>query len=257
VVTLNGPFGSVDRDPSPPGADWPGASALERLDTYVHSAPLTLTLLDPDLTFAAWSISVIPVGPAGSAASGTALEARPYPPVNPELLRVTGPPSGDWLLRADVTTAGRLAASYFWHLGVPDRDPPADGHVVVPAPLALLATSGATVTGVPGSGCYVDTCSDVGRAPAAKDLRQLAGTRGGVLRLKLSDSSRFVRWNVSARPVRDAASAPITLERGRDPAGIDHADFASPGSGNWYVTISVTFDRRRGSYTWYIRLTNP
>jgi hypothetical protein len=255
AVTLNGPFGSVDQDPSPPGVDWPHAAGLERLDTYVHSAPLTLTIVDPDLTFATWAVSVIPA--ASTATSAAALEATPYPPTNPELLSVTGPPGGDWLLRADVTSAGHAPASYFWRLGVPDRDPPADGHVVVPAPDALLATSAASVTGVPGSGCYVDTCSDVGRVPVARDLQQLAGTPRAALTLSLTDDSRFVRWNVSARPVQDTTTRPTTLERGRDPAGADRFTFAPPGRGDWYVTISITFDRRRGSYTWYARLTIP
>lgn len=254
VVTLNGPFGSVDRDPSPPGVDWPDASGLQALDTYVHSAPLTLTLVDPDLTFTAWTVSVFP---AVSPTSSAALEASPYPPSDPELLRVTGPPRGEWLLRADVTSAGRAAASYFWHLSVPDRDPPADGHVVVPAPHAFLATADARVTGVPGSGCYVGACSDVGRTPPARDLEQLAGTPGGTLTLTLGDTSRFVRWNVSARPVGDTAPTPATLSGGRNRAGVSHATFAAPGGGDWYVAITMTFDRRRGSYTWYARLTIP
>ena len=254
VVTLNGPFGSVDRAPSPPGVDWPDASGLDTLDTWVHSAPLTLTLVDPDLTFATWTVSVIA---AASPTSSAPLETAPYPPSNPELLRVTGPPSGDWLLRADVTSADPAAASYFWHLMVPDRDPPADGHVVVPAPHALLATADARVAGVPGSGCYVGACSDIGHAPPVSSLEQLAGTSGGTLTLSLSDASRFVRWNVSARPIHDTVASPTTLERGSNRAGVDHATFAAPGSGDWYVTMSITFDRRRGSYTWYTRLTIP
>jgi hypothetical protein len=254
VVTLNGPFGSVDRDPSPPGVDWPDASGLQALDTWVHSAPLTLTLVDPDLTFAAWTISVIA---AVSPTSTAPLEAAPYPPSNPELLRITGPRTGDWLLRAEVSSTGGAAASYFWHLTVPDRDPPADGHVVVPAPHALLATAGARVTGVPGSGCYVGACSDIGQAPPARALEQLASTSGGALTLSLSDGSRFVRSNVGARPIHDTATGPTILERSRDSAGVDHATFAAPGSGDWYVTISIAFDLRRGSYTWYTRLIIP
>ena len=254
VVTLSGPFGSVDREPAVPGAAWPDASGLQGLDTYVHSAPLTVTLLDPDLTFAAWTISATP---AASPGSGDMLEVRPYPDPGPELLSVTGPSSGDWLLRADLTSAGRAAASYFWHLSVPDRDPPADGHVIVPAPRALLATVAATVTAVPGSGCYVDTCSDVGRNPPLRELEQFAGASGSTLKLTLSDASRFVRWDVSVRPVGNTAAEPTTLDRGRNPAGVEHATFAAPGSGDWYVSIAITFDRRRGSYTWFTRLTIP
>ncbi len=254
VVTLNGPFGSVDREPSPPDVDWPDAGGLQGLDTYVRSAPLTLTFTDLDLTFAAWTVSVTP---AASPVSSSALATVPYPPSKPELLRVTGPSTGDWLLRADVTPTGRAAASYLWRLRVPDRGPPADGHVVVPAPHALLATPDAKVKGIPGSGCYVSTCDDIGRPPPANDLEQLAATPGGRLTLSLGDGSRFVRWNVHARPVDDASATPATLDRGHDPAGVEQASFAAPGSGDWYVTIVLTFDRRRGSYTWYARVTIP
>jgi hypothetical protein len=161
------------------------------------------------------------------------------------------------LLRADVSATGRILASYLWHLSVPDRDPPADGHVIVPAPRALLATADATVRGVPGSGCYVDTCSDVARNPTANQLERATGVPGGTLRLTLSDASQFVRWDVAVRPVHDAVADWTTLERSRNPTGVDHATFIGPSSGDWYVSMSITFDRRRGSYAWFARLTIP
>ena len=162
AVRLNGPFGSVDGEPASSGEARHGGSRPLALDTYVASAPLSITLVDPDLTFAAWSVSAEPV----DASEGPhLLEVRPYPESRPELLRVTGPAAGDWLLRADLTATGRAGAGYVWRLAVPDRQPPGDGHLTIPVPRALVRARNVTLRTVPGSGCYVEQCSDTGGPP--------------------------------------------------------------------------------------------
>jgi hypothetical protein len=251
-IRLSGAFGSVDGEPASPG----GASldtALPALDTYVSSAPLSITLVDPDLTFAAWSITATP---AASPGPGPVLDVRPYPESRPELLRVTGPPAGDWLLRADVTATGRAGSGYAWRLTVPDRQPPADGHLTIPTPRALVRVRNLTLRTVPGSGCYVEQCTDAGRTPPAAVGPQIHSSHGEALRISLDDGSHFVRWDVSAQHVYQPPAGAMTLERGGNPAGVGHVDVsAPPGSGDWMVTVALTFDRRRGSYLYFFRLT--
>ena len=85
----------------------------------------------------------------------------------------------------------------------------------------------------------------------------LTATRGERLTISLDDASRFVLWNISAAMARQTPGAKRTLARGGNPYGIDHVTVIALDSGTWIVSVALTFDRRRGSFLYFFRLTIP
>ena len=84
------------------------------------------------------------------------------------------------------------AAPQAWLVSVPDRAPPADGVLDIPAPDITVSSDSGTAAGWPGTGCYAYLCVEVGTTPPPATLQPLAVDVGETLRLSLADGSAMV-----------------------------------------------------------------
>ena len=261
-VSLAGPFGRFDGVVTdldhPPSAQ----TALRPLDAYGRGARLVAAARDPRLAFADWVLTAVP---EPDLAPGQRVELGRSGGGPSQLAAVDAPGTGVWLVRLDATLGAidapfappQATGSWLWLVVVPDRDVPGDDEPYPPLPAFLLSTTTSTIELEPGSGCFVDTCGDIGAPPPDGSLPVLHAPPGAPLRLSLGDGSGLVRWTVEARPAGDEAGPSIVLAR--DDAGISRSSaiFAAPGTGDWVLEVHLAFDLERGAFGAYGRLAVP
>jgi hypothetical protein len=163
--------------------------------------------------------------------------------------------TGLFLMRVDGTIrpdGDAIQGTWWWRVAVPERDLPVDGSG--PPPPAIHVVSGDDeVVLEQGSGCYVGTCGDIGGISPADQLPTVQAIAGAPLSVWLSDGSGMVGWSVSAVPV--GGSPAETRVLGQGDGWTTHAWVPAPPAGDWVLQVSVTFDRERGSFDGYGRLT--
>jgi hypothetical protein len=250
---LSGPFGRVAGLPLEDGAAPDGRAML--LDTFVRGVPLTLDLGDRDRAFAAWRVTATPAGPdpTGAASPPTLLaEGDGRPPLGFVIDLAAPDVPGEHLLVAEVRDAAGREARAGWRVQVPDVDPPEDGLLDLAAPVILLETAAGPVAGLPGNGCYVYTCVEIGRGPPTRDLEPTLVAPGEPLTVRLDDGSRFTVWSVTWR--RLGGPGGYTEEwPAAEPAA--SALLEAPAEGEWLLVVTVTFDRERGWFAALHRLS--
>jgi hypothetical protein len=163
--------------------------------------------------------------------------------------------SGLLLVRVDGTVrpdGDALEGSWWWRIAVPDRDLPEEE--TGPPPPAIVVASGADVASLEqGSGCHLGTCGDIGRVSPPDLLPTVRTIPRAPLAVSLSDGSAMVAWSVSATPVEGSGSEGILLGQA-DGTPMTQAWVPAPGTGEWVIAVSVTFDRERGRFDGYGRL---
>jgi hypothetical protein len=222
--------------------------ALDPLDTIVHEAPLRLEFQSSDATLASWTLA------AESLLTGETVQPTGVQTIGdpPDRLTFAGPGAGDWLLVATLVLGDGTSGTWFWHLLVPNLGAPPSGVVPLRHPDLIVTDTpdnGFTFP-VAQSGCYVGTCDDIGSPPGARHLPLVHAAVDDPMVLSLSDGSGFDAWSAFVRPVDEgrperpsvAASSPIGWSL-----------LPIQESGDYIVTIGVTFDHGRGSQTWLFR----
>lgn len=233
---LSGPFGRVEgRAVFEPAAAAPAGTAL---DTYVKRAPLALDAGEAALPTRSIGVTAM------SVATGEVetLSAGP--------LAFEGPASaGRFIVVASVQTPDGRSTRRAWLVEVPDREPPSDGLYDIPAPDIVVESRADSAAGVPGNGCYLYLCVEVGRMPPAAALPTLVADTGEVLAARVSDGSAIIAWDGSLRRSGDpggprlASSGVITDELA---AVVELTGLEAPTAGVWILTLRVVFDRDRG-----------
>ena len=242
---LSGPFGRVPGGRlQEPAVGLPGEIEL---DVFARSAPLTLD-----------------GGPAGPIVGPVIVTAFTDSDGNAEMLLSSGDlsfkgpsSSGSWIIVAVIETEDGEGSEHAWRVRVPDHDLPEDGLIDIPAPEALLAGDAGSIAGVPGDGCYVYLCVDVGRPPALASLPTLAVAVAEPLSLTLGDGSALVAWEGSLEPLSDRPEAPVTsagVITDTVTASVGLVGLEPPTAGDWILTLRVTFDRERGSMEYRYRV---
>lgn len=145
-----------------------------------------------------------------------------------------------------------VEGSWWWRIAVPDRDLPEEE--TGPPPPAIVVASGADVASLEqGSGCHLGTCGDIGRVSPPELLPTVHTIVQAPLAVSLSDGSAMVGWSVSATPVGGGDTDGILLGQGGG-TPTTQAWVPAPGTGDWVLAVSVTFDRERGRFDGYGRL---
>ncbi|MDQ3555131.1 MAG: hypothetical protein M3395_12120 [Chloroflexota bacterium] len=199
-----------------------------------------------------WRVSVSPIDSGGDERPAV-LSEGPKRGDRTDYIGVTGPDTGEWLLRLDAEISDSAPAAYHWRLAVPRREVPADGILEVPAPDLIIKAGQRSVTAEFGSGCYVFTCGDSGGLTPAHDLPRIRAERRSVA-MTLSDESAFVGWRMTGWPVGGDPGDERSLGRRRVPEGKERETVNLP-PGDWYARIQVTFDLERGVLSYYARIT--
>jgi len=250
AVHLSGPFGSLEGRPGPAGSE-SEPSGLRALDQYAQGARLGIGLKD-DLQFVRWTVTVSPID-SRSDDRPAVLSEGPMPGDRTDYIGVTGPDTGEWLLRLDAEISDSAPAAYHWRLAVPRREVPDDGVLEVPAPDLIIAAGQRSVVAELGSGCYVFTCGDSGGLTPAHDLPRIRAERRSLV-MTLSDESAFVGWRMTGWPVGGDPGDERSLSRARVPEGTERQTVNLP-PGDWYARIQLTFDLERGALSYYARIT--
>lgn len=233
---LKGPFGRVPggTESAPAGAD-PDARAL---DAWVLQAPLELQFAEGRVP----TSLVVTATPLDGASATVTLSDGATTFVGPDR-------AGHYLVVADVASGSGAAAPQAWLVTVPDRAPPADGVLDIPAPDIIVSSDSGMVTGWPGTGCYAYLCVEVGTTPPPATLQSLAVDVGETLRLSLADGSAMSAWRGSLTP-DDGGNGPTLTAGGvaieGPEARIDLTGLEVPESGRWLLALEVEFDRERG-----------
>jgi hypothetical protein len=243
-VWLRGPFGRVaGGSPAQPATASPWGGAL---NTFVRRAPLVIE------TDGASAIDLLRV------------EARSMTGSDPPEILSTGDPTfagpdrvGQRVLVATLVSRAGETHEAAWLVDVPDRPPPADPFLDMPAPLVIVASSAAKVAGHPGDGCYAYLCVEAGGPPAAATMAPLPVEVGEVLSLFLDDRSAITAWEGSLSPIAPTRGEPRqargaltdTLEPIVALAGLE-----APSAGAWLLVLKVVLDRERGWLATYHRL---
>ena len=250
-VYLQGPFGSLDGEDSPPGESAEPAE-LRPLDQYAQGANLSIGLRDVQLDFLDWTVSLSPLRePTGG---GTiVLSEGPGPEDRTDYIDLVGPEAGEWLLHLEARIVDSAAASYHWRLLVPERDMPLSGELEVPAPDLLIDVGRRSVPAEMGGGCYVYSCGDIGGLTPADRLPRIR-TDQGVIVMRLSDRSPFLGWHVTGWPVDGSRHESRSFGRGKAAEGtLEERVSLSPG--DWYTKIDLKFDLERGDLNYFLRVT--
>ncbi len=242
-VTATGPFGSVAGQQA---ALPPNPASLPVLDGWARGASVLIHATDGTLSpWHAVALAEPDLAPAQAIDLGTGEGDAAL------VLSDTGM----FLLRVDATVrpdGDAIDGTWWWHVAVPDRERPEDEYGP-PVPAIGLASGDATQTLEQGSSCYVGTCGDIGRVSPPDLLPTLRTMVGAPLAVSLADGSGIASWSVSATPVGGADSDGVVLGRS-DGATTTRAWVLSPAEGDWVVTVSIRFDRERGTTDGYGRL---
>jgi len=251
---LSGPFGRLIGAPAPESPETAGQAELPPLDTWVTGAPLTLDTGRPGPPLRSWTVTATDVAGAGMEILA---EGAPGPAAAGSV-RLSGPERpGSYLLVAHASTVDGRHGSRAWLLDVPDRDPPPDGLLDIPAPDVLVSSDAGSAAGMPGHGCYLYLCVEIGMDPPLETVPRLDVVAGSALPLGLSDGSPVLAWEASYTSEDGSRSlGPIV---GGAPAGVA-ADagtvttLEAPPPGDWLLKLQVVFDRERGFIDAYYRL---
>jgi hypothetical protein len=256
LVFLYGPAGRLAGTPVDRDAPIPEGVVPRTYDTAGRDPSLQLQALDPDLSFTGWRVVASPLAPGGG--TPIVLAGADMADAPTETVALEPPPPGDWLVRASLVPAdpGRPSLERAWHVRVPDRSLPD----FLPEPDVVLFGGGSTILGVPGSGCYVGVCGDIGREPPSQTLPRLRLDRPDEpLTVTLSDGAAIAAIRAAARPIGPGGEEgpPTTLldlelDRAESPVLVP-----PPGPGLWRIELLVRFDFERGHQTVYARLRVP
>ncbi|MFN8519017.1 MAG: hypothetical protein U0667_06425 [Chloroflexota bacterium] len=242
-LTATGPFGTVGGEQAPAPPD---PASLPVLDGWARGASVLIRATDGTLSpWRAMALAEPDLDPAQATDLGTGEGDASL------VLSDTGM----FLLRVDATVrpdGDAVEGTWWWRVAVPDRERPEDEYGP-PVPAIGLASGDDTQTLEQGSSCYVGTCGDIGRVSPPDLLPTVRTTEGAPLEVSLADGSGMASWSVSATPVGGADSDAVVLGRS-DRATTTRAWVLSPAEGDWVVTVSVEFDRERGSADGYGRL---
>jgi hypothetical protein len=254
TVFLYGPAGRLAGTPVSRSAPAPDPARLRPYDTAGRDPALELQSDDPRVLFGAWRVTATPV-PVGEP---VVLAEREGPGPSAERITLEPPPPGSWILRATLVPADPSGASFdrVWRVIVPDRSPPE----TLPAPDVVLFGGGSTLLAVPGSGCYVGVCGDIGREPPSGTLPRLRLDRPDEpVTVTLSDGAPIAAIRVTGRRIgedgregRAVRLLDTTLEPPASPVLVP-----PPRSGTWRLELLVRFDFERGYQTAYARLRVP
>lgn len=237
LLWLSGPFGRVAGGSlEAPSATPPGGQPL---DAWTRGAPLRIEsdasgayLLS--LTVRAQSLS--DPGAWESLSGGSPTFAGPSSP-------------GRYRVVAESRTAGGALARWAWLVEVPDREPPADGILDIPAPDVVVFSTAGELAGRLGSGCYLYLCVEGGPPPPPGTLGALAAAPGEVLRMRLSDGSLAVAWKARLTPLdgtpgRSSEARAVLTDTPE--ATLELVGLQQTTAGRWLLDLEVELDRDRG-----------
>lgn len=242
LVWLEGAFGrvaggSVDE----PAAAPPDGTAL---DTFVRSAPLSMEAAVPfeDLI----SVNVIAHAPG---------EHDPEEMLSDGATVFAGPEAvGESVIVATLETEPFGTTEHAWLVNVPDREWTPEALLEVTAPGVELISDAGIVPGVPGDGCYLILCADMGRMPPVDSLEPLRVSVGESLALRTDDGSGLAGWTGHLTPldgtqidgIEGLGALTDTVESMVTLTGLE-----VPAKGEWLLEVRADFDRERG-YQWQV-----
>lgn len=234
VVWLRGPFGTVPGGSREEPATAPPSG--EALDMHTRRMPILLEVDDASL-LPAIHVVAEPTGPGEREYLAHGEPAFEGPSMPGEHLIVASLPGGD------------AVEERVWLVVVPDREPPADGLIDIPAPPILVSTAAGTQAGMMASGCYAFLCVEAGPSAPPESLQPLSAEAGETPLLRIADGSALVAWQGRLTPLgetdgesREAGGA-ITDS---PVAEVALAGLEPPGRGGWLLEVRVDFDRERG-----------
>jgi hypothetical protein len=132
---------------------------------------------------------------------------------------------------------------------VPDRVPPEDGILDIPAPEVIVFSTAGRLAGRLVSGCYLYLCVEGGPAPPAETLGTLATAPGEVLRMRLSDGSLAIAWKARLMPLEGSpGTSPEVRAALTDSAeaNLELVGLRPASAGRWLLDLEVELDRDRG-----------
>lgn len=245
-LAATGPFGTVPGVATAAAGSVPDPAGLPVLDGWARGA--TMMVRPTSGTLSPWH----------------AIALR-EPGLDPTTATDLGEGDGDALLHLSTTgtfligvegtvrpDGDAVEGAWWWRIAVPDRDRP-DDEFGPPVPAIRLASGDDVQSLEQGSSCYVGTCGDIGGISPPDLLPTVRTIPGAPLSVSLADGSSVVAWSVSATPVGGTTSDAILLGSADD-TETTKAWVSAPAEGDWVLTVSVTFDRERGSSDGYGRL---
>lgn len=237
LVWLEGPFGRVaGGSPGSPATALPGGDPL---DTFVRSAPL---MLESDVPFD----DLIAVHVVARSLD----ESHTAEPLSDGATTFDGPDAiGTHVVVVTLETEPFGVTEHAWLLDVPDREGGPEALLDITAPqIELIADAGIRV-GVPGDGCYLYLCADMGELPPPHTLEVLPVGIGETLALRTDDGSGLAGWNGTLTPLAgtqiDGAAAHSALTDTVEPM-VGLVGLEAPTAGDWLLQVRVVFDRERG-----------
>lgn len=246
ALVADGPFGRVEGLPGVPSGAVPDPDDLPVLDAWARGT--TMIVRPTEGTLTPWkAVALVEPGlvPADAADLGTG--------DGDATIHLSA--AGLFLIGVDGTIrpdGGALDGTWWWRVAVPNRDLPVDE--VGPPPPAIRLGSGDHAEALEqGSGCFLGTCGDIGRVSPPDRLPTVRTIPGAPLSIALEDGSGITDWWVTASPVGSGGADGITLGQARD-IWTTQAWVPAPSTGEWVITVSVTFDRERGNFDGYGRL---
>jgi hypothetical protein len=254
-IWLSGAFGRVPGgDTGSPASAPPGHTPL---DTWIRGAPLDL------------QVDVVPEDLLAVEVVSRRLDGAGEERLSSEATRFAGPDApGLTVLVATVTTVPYGRSQHAWLLAVPDRAGGEEALLGVPAPVATLTSTSASVAGEPGNGCYIYLCVDVGYQPPAASLEALPAAVGETLSLALDDRSAMIGWTGTITPLT-GTSTPLTAGGsetrmagaetriaeagpGLTPSPVVELTGLEPTAvGQWLLQVRADLDRERG-WQWFV-----
>lgn len=246
-VWLNGAFGRVAAGtPDAPAAAPPNEVPL---DTFVRRAQLTL---EADVPFEdLLSVDVV----ATELVSGSADDPAAHEALSTGATVFDGPDrAGTYVIEATLETDPFGTTRHAWLVAVPDREGGPEAMLDVTAPQVELIADAGTVLAVPGDGCYLFLCADMGESPPPDSLDPLRVGVGETLFVRTTDGSGLAGWNGRLTPlagtaidsIEDQGALTDTVESMVPLLGLE-----APSRGQWILEVRVVFDRERG-HQWQV-----
>lgn len=237
LVWLEGPFGRVAGG----GMDAPAAMqpSADPLDTFVRGAPM---MLEADVPFG----DLIAVHVVARPLAGTDTEEQ----LSAGATTFDGPVGvGSHVLVATLETEPFGTTQHAWLVNVPDREGGPEALLEITAPQLELVADAGTRIGVPGDGCYLYLCADMGELPPPQTLEVIRVGVGETLALRTGDGSGLAGWNGRLTPlagtqidgVEAVGALTDTVESMVGLQGLE-----APAPGEWRLEVRVVFDRERG-----------